>query len=285
MATFTADMLWQLRFEHDRVKMLLAAFDFPEEKYKQHLAELREAGRQRGSDGYLTFDSFFASDRFYTCPVRLQARSISASDVDRLTMPYFLNFEKTYLHQMYLAAWCNRDEHDGRPFGLVVNMPKVRGGVVIHDADLPGLTCRTTLVHKSLSPDEPPVVTVEPYKAFARRLVKHWTAAKPVPATKPRDAVQPRLERWMVEWLGSGPAALVLAWLHGAWHDAHKRYVMTRSGVACLCLTQAVIAEHSGLPEDSVKHGLATLKEEGLIATKRGDRRTYIFLAGVDEGE
>ena len=127
--------------------------------------------------------------------MRLQARSLPGEYFDRLTVSRLLNFEKTHLHQTYLAGWAFREDGDERPFGLVVGMPNVRGGVIIHDADLPGLTGRSTLVHKSLDPGEPPAITVEPYTAFLRRLVKHWRCGGPLPVVGPRDEVRPRLER------------------------------------------------------------------------------------------
>lgn len=272
----------QVRFEQQRVRMLIAAHDYPVEERKKVTAEVREHGRAQGDDGFLTFRALLTSDRFRSCPVRLQARSVSGSNLDLLTVPYFLNLPKTFLHRMYLSGWHARDEHDRRPFGLVISLPNVRGGVVIHDADLPGLTGRSALVHKSLAPDEPPAVTVEPYKAFLRRLVKHWRGGAPLPTVGPREDIVPRLDRWMVERLGTGPALVVFAWLHGAWHDPHKRYVVLRKGVACLVLTQPVIAQHTGLGLDSVKAGLSTLKREGLICTRRGNRCLYMTIAGVD---
>jgi hypothetical protein len=278
MPTLLASELYQLRFEHQRVKMLIAAHDFPDAVRKEVTAEVRETGRRQWSDGYLTFRALDASNRLRSCPVRLQARSFPGEYFDRLTVSRLLNFEKTHLYQTYLAGWAFREDGDERPFGLVVGMPNVHGGVIIHDADLPGLTGRSTLVHRSVDPGEPPAITVEPYTAFLRRLVKHWRGGEPLPVVGPRDEIRPRLERWMVKRLGTGPAVVVLAWLYGAWDDPHKRYVTMRDGAARLCVTQSVIARRSGLGPDSVKLGLARLKREGLIATSRGDRRTYVTL-------
>jgi hypothetical protein len=282
VSSLATDQFYQLRFEHHRVKMLIAAHDFPDDERRRYTAEVREVSRGQRDDGYLTFRALLTSDRFASCPVRLQARSVSGEYLDRLTMPYFLNFEKTFLYRMYLEGWSFREDGDTRPFGLVVGLPHVRGGAVLHDADLPGVTGRTTLVHKSFATGEPPSLTLEPYKVFLKRLVRHWRAGTPVPTVGPREEVRPRLERWMVERLGSGPALVVFAWLHGFWHDPHKRYVTMRRGVPCLCVTQPLIAHHSGLGADSVKQGLARLKDEGLICTRRGDRRTYVTVAEGD---
>lgn len=216
MPTLPASEVYQYRFEHRRVQMLIAAHDFPDAERKRVTAEVREAGRRQYADGYLTFRALDASERLGTCPVRLQARSFPGEYFDRLTGFGLLNFEKTHLHQTYLAGWAFREDGDERPFGLVVGVPSVRGGVVIHDADLPGLTGRSTLVHRSVDPGEPPAIAVEPYTAFLRRLVKYWRGGETLPVVGPREEVRPRLERWMVERLGSGPALVVLAWLHGA---------------------------------------------------------------------
>ena len=267
-------------FEHYKVRMLLVALDLPEPELKRHVTVLREAGRQLGDDGYLSFRALYSSDRFKDCPVRLDAQTV-ASSFGSIGVHYFLRFENTVLYNLYFVARHNSRLSDDRPFGLVVNVSGVRGGVIIHDAVLPGLTHRTALVCRSTNPDDPPEIILEPYRAFLPRLVKHWSDGARVRITDQRAEIAPRLERWMVKRLGAGPAAVVKAWLQGAWWDPHKRHVTVRAGAACLCVTQALIAKKSGLGADSVKRGLAALKKEGLITTVRGDRRTYVSLSGM----
>jgi hypothetical protein len=127
--THFAAGLRQLRFEHHRVRMLLAAHDFPDEERERYTAEAREVSRRQGDDGYLTFRALLSSDRFCSCPVRLQARSFSIDYIDRLGLPYFMNFERTLFYQKYLLGWSSREDGDARPFGLVLGLPRVRGGV------------------------------------------------------------------------------------------------------------------------------------------------------------
>ena len=91
MPTRPASEVYQYRFEHRRVEMLIAAHDFPDAERKRITAEVREAGRRQCSEGYLTFRALDASDRLRTCPVRLHARSFPGEYFDRLTVTRLLD--------------------------------------------------------------------------------------------------------------------------------------------------------------------------------------------------
>jgi hypothetical protein len=288
MAHETLGDVLQARFEHRKVRSLLKVIDFPEAEHKNVVSNLREASRRDGDKGYLSFRVFFAAERFSSFPVVLSAHAGRG----RFELPVgdvLKNFSQTYVHQLFMTKWQisqelhRRGRQDPRPIGVITNLVGIRGGVVLHNADLPGRTCLTTLRHHSSVPGEPPTVTLEPYRALLARAVKRWRRSKPIPSTKPRAAVELKLEAWMVSRFGSGPAAIIMAWLQGVWLDRELRHVVMRNGETWLVANRDLIADATGLSGDAVKRGLATLKKDGMIETQRGNQVIYIKPPGSAE--
>lgn len=271
---------FQASFEASRVQMLLAACGFTLVEQNRRAAALREAGRQFGACGYLTFRAFYESEHFQRFPVRLKAFSFG-SDKGVLDLRTCLkDFTVTSYHHYYLRFWDAHRHNDPRPLGVIFNFRD--GGVVLHNAALTGdADGRFAATYRSADPDEPPVLTLESYQGFLKRIVPHWsTMAMPIPSTRPRSEIEPKLERWMVERFGSGPAAIVSAWLRGAMADPEKRHIEMLDGESWLGVTHALVSDETGLPMDAVKRGLKTIKQDGLIMTRvvtqQGNRRTFI---------
>lgn len=279
MPRLSTSDIYQTRFEHTRVRMLVNALGLPDDDRRRVIAMARDEGRQRGYDGYLKFDALFALDRFATFPVYFTARNYSGTILGQLDVSYVLRFRDSFLYEDYMAL---RDEYSitrSRPFAMAIGLPGLLRGVVVHDADLPVPQGGTALVYRSPVAGEPVTVTMEPYRLFVERLAAGWAMAQPaVPRAALSADMAGRLEAWMVRRLGSGPAAVVLAWLTGAWNDERRQHVVVRAGRPWLCLTHRVIADATGLKVDSVKRALATLRQQGLIATERGNRTTYAAL-------
>jgi len=271
---------FQATFEHSRVQMLLAACGFTVAEQNRHAAALREAGRQFGADGYLAFRALYESERFQDFPVRLKAFSFN-SDKGVLDLRSCLkDFTVTSYHHYYLRFWQTHRHNDPKPLGVVFNYPG--GGIILHNAALTGdADGRFAATYRSADPDEPPMLTLESYRGFLKRVVPLWaTMAVPIPSTRPQAEIEPKLEKWMVERFGSGPAVIVVAWLRGAMADPEKRHFEMLDGESWLCVTQDLVAAETGLGEDAVKRGLAKIKEGGLIVTRivthQGNRRTFI---------
>jgi hypothetical protein len=273
----------QAAFEETRVLMLLTAFGLVDLKWELLNAHAAEFGTRR-----LTFAGF--RRRFPTFPVLLDARYVGRLCERIALADLFRRFGRLFIHDLYLEAYARHEEvAAGRPVALVIPFDGLRSGLVLHNGAF--RAGGTRVVHETAGNAPPHRLAAEPYSAVLKYLAAgSWSPDGPAPATLPVAQHTPlaaAVAPWMVRWLGSGPAVLILGWLHAvldAETPAGRKWV--RRGDQCdrfVRASQDEIAAETGLSGAAVKRGLDRLRMEGLILATRGDRATDIVVVPRDE--
>ncbi len=275
----------QVRFEEDRVKMVLGAFGLTDAKWELLDAHERRAGTRR-----LTFDGFFR--RFPTFPVVLAARYVGGVGERVEVADLFRRPHKLFLADLYAEVFArHQNETDDRPVGLVVPFAGFRGGLVLHNGlhDTGGPRLRFPLPD-----DEPPYrLTAEPFGLFLTHLAAggwepHAATGHPLPVERPEpDGLPTVIDPRVLRRLGTGPAFVLYLCLTGLLASPlarHRGYVRRgRGGERRLALTHDELAAESGMSPDAIKRGLAVLKREGLVDTHRGDGHTLFVVHRPDD--
>lgn len=270
----------QMRFEDERVKMILTEF-----KLLSDLQALLGDCEQRLGVRRLTFESFH--EIFPTFPILLGARCRSRVAEHCTPATLFRSFDDIFLMDLYLEVFARfQEEAFSRPIGLVVPFDGYRGGMIVHNGEYG--TRGTRMVHDMPDDVPPHRVTVEPFGRFVKYLARgQWTpkSALPdeLPTRLPQVARNMSITPWMVRRLGTCHALVVLAWLRKVLlsTSSYDRFFVRRisAGRRCVAATQEQIALETGLNERLVKEGIKRLVAEGLITPKRREGRTYIWLA------
>jgi|GEM_PF-2926657 len=263
--------LRQSHFAESRVEMLLEAVGCVGET-----KALRDARSASQGERRLTFAGFRA--RFGYFPMLLEASYLGGLAKRVRVADLFRRFDRNLLYDHYLEVSAQHEEEAcGRAIGVVMPFGGLRGGIAIHNGTFDSGGSR--LLHRIEGDSFPHALVAEPY----RQLLGYLAAADWSPKRSDPDrwirgaAAEPCLASavapWMVGRLGSGPAAIVLGWLHAVLASAASRdRVWIRrdeGGTRYVRATRSEIAIQTGLSEEAVKRGLAKLRTEGLVATAR----------------
>lgn len=271
MATERLDFVpdTKLRFESQRVKILLRQFGFGDEALADTIHTIRAASALRGTSPYLTFQALYEVERYYSFPVRFHCLYVGGVDELR-HFGYAFRLDHTYLVERFLLQ--HGVQHgDGRETVLVTNMPTVKGGVVVHA--LPDAKCaRGDTIVKCHVPDIG-TVHVQPYKSFAWWVATKWMRGEPLREGLEAAADDAQLFR------GHTPGtAYLYVWLRSKWRGLAATEAI--GGTSYMRLTHPLIAEDSGLSIAVIKRGMDRLRQAGLIETLKGDRCLYVALTG-----
>jgi hypothetical protein len=282
----TGDLL-RLRFEADRVDMILRRFKLCESRRLLYDDCQAQHGHWR-----LTFESFFRV--FPNFPMVLETEWRSGVAEILTPAALFRSFEELFFLDKYLEVYTRAKVASDRPVGLVIPFGGYRGGMVIHNGDF---DIRGTRLFHDFEVDVPPhQVYVDPFDTLLKFLSRgdftptsgmHHRAS----TTKSRVRREMIVDRSLVERLGPGPALLVFAWMRGVLHSAsgyHRRFVRHFDGERCVAATHEQIAFQTGLSTRQVRRGLASLRKMGLIVTRQREGRSCIWLAvddSFDDGD
>lgn len=265
--------------------MVLAEFGMQNTKWELLDVQENVSGTRR-----LTFAAFRL--RFPTFPVVLDAKYLGRVGERVRLVHLFRRPDHLFLTDLYSEALARHaDEAIDRPVGLVIPFDGYRGGFVLHNGAFAtdGKQFQFS-IPKNASPYR---LTVEPFP----QLLSYLAASAWSPATETGVQLQANqastcgvptvLVSWMVRRLGTGPALVLYLFLTGVLASSssrHQEYIRRgKSGGRYLAMTHEELTKESGLSPDAVKSGLRRLKTEHLAQTRRGDRRTYFFLAQPDE--
>lgn len=275
----TALTRWQMHFEEERVKMILKEF-----KLMRCLHDLLDHCEECHGDRRLTFESFY--HRYPTFPILLAVQCRARVSEHCGPAILFRSFEETFLYETYLE-WFGRaqEESRGRPIGVIVPFDGYRGGMLIHNAGDAMIQrfvqCETRQAKMTydIAGDHPPHrLTVESFPGVIKYLARgNWTPKSDFPEAGLIQ--QPQLKRTttispcMVESVGTGPALVILAWLLRVLHSssAYDRLHVHRTSEAhrCVVATHEEIAAGTGLSPRKVKRGLAVLRGQALVSSRR----------------
>jgi hypothetical protein len=283
----TAPHRHQLAFEERCVHRVLKTFGLMDLVWQmRHHYKLKWNERAR-----LAFETFHAF--FPAFPILLGARSFYGMEAWCGPAELFRKFEDLVLAEAYLETYeRGRQEAKGRPVGLVCSFHGYRGGMVLHNGTFD--TRGTKLVH-DLRGDVPPHrLVLEPFVGLLRHLAAggwtpqadyHTNCPTQGPRVRPAVPVLP----WMVRGLGTGPAALVLAWLLGVLRSpsGYQRLHVHRDadGRRWVAASRVEMAEATGLSQRQVKDGMKALRGAGLVATKTREGRGHTHVDESTLGE
>lgn len=281
--------LWRIRFEDQRVKMVLQEF-----RLLGYLPDLLADCESRCNERNLTFLSLYALFPTFPMIFGVFCRSRVAEHCSPAQM--LRSFQDVFLYRNYLELYSRfQGEANGRPIGLVVPFDGYRGGVVVHNGDL---GTRGTKVTYDVPNDVPPYrLTVEPYPTVIRYLARSgWTPETPLQtgaATQgPQHTRNFKITPWMIKQLGATPAAIVFAWLCTklSSRDGLDRLLLSRlrESTIAVGVTQEGIASETGLPQRKVQRALTLLRRKGFIDVHCQKGQCYYsidpdVLADVDE--
>jgi hypothetical protein len=266
------------RFEDDRVRMTLAAFGLAALRFELLDAHAERHGRRR-----LTFAGL--RGRLPTFPALLEARHVGGASSEVRRADLFRLFDRSSLEDRYLEVFARHaDEAGGRPVGLVLPFGGLRSGLVIHNADFE--TGGDRLTHPVSTGAAPHRLTAEPFKQFLRFLAAGgWYPDAPAArkcGVESAPALEAKVASWMMERLGTGPAACVLGFLRAVLDSPqpqHRAWVRRlEGGERCVCMPQEDMAAAFGMPPAVLKRGLSRLREQGVVETFTRERRTCVLL-------
>ena len=164
-------MPWQMRFESERVEMILEVFKLIDRKKhdKHNLYDLlddceREHGertsRSRACTGY-----------FRRSPCSWPLATVPGVAEHCSPAKLFRHFDEVFLSESYLEVYdCLLPEAQGRPIGMVVPFDGYRGGIVVHNGVFD--TRSTKMISPVLRDDPPHLLTVEPFKHLIQYLAR-----------------------------------------------------------------------------------------------------------------
>lgn len=274
---------WQMRFEEERVKIVLKAF-----KLRSHLQDLLNDCEDLWGDRRLTFDCL--NRCFPTFPILLAARCHSHMDKACRPAALFRSFEDTFLFESYLEIFTSaQGERGGRPIGMIVPFDGYRGGMIVHNANDAKAshycgcdTRRLRMIYDVPGDAAPYRLTVEPFLHFIKYIARGSWSPTEIFADAGSDAElseQPQVTRampifpWMTEKAGTGPALVVLAWLLKVLHSrsGYDRLFVHRASEheRCVVATHEQIAAETRLSLRKVKRGLEALRRKGLVISRR----------------
>jgi hypothetical protein len=249
-----------LSFENNKVAHLMKCL-LPDDRKGERIEWARAI--RRASDGcYLTFRGMSAVGLKGIGGMPLTIRTQYRSGRTEIDHSYLCKLERSYLAEDFFT---HRDMVGTEEFALVVNMPCVKGGVVLHTYSEAAHALGDTVIKCRLIPfagSEAEDLTLQPYASFAKWVAQRWLARQPLRPDM--------LEYSIAAVAGSLPASatLLLLWLRDLWHKSKS--------TDYLKLTRQWIVRETGLALNTVANSLKKLAEAKLIDTVRGDHCVLI---------
>lgn len=292
----------QLRFERQRVVMLLKAFGL-----EHHKNEMVSAYQAKWGEGRLTFETFY--ELWPNFPIMLEAHSFYATSPvnTRARLSRFMTvFRKSFIFKRYeylrerYRDFSNPEIRDGHtkvppearglPLGMIFSWDGVKGGLILHNS-MP-LTIGSKFIHEYFDEEYRPIrLVIERFTPWVAALSKSgWSPSSPAPT--PRPLARPVTQRgvvlrpWLVRLCGPRDA-IVLSWLLRVSGPGASRYEKSyrclRDEKLCVAVTARGLAWEVGLDdEQQVTRALRDLDGKGFIektqSSKGEKRKTYIWV-------
>ncbi len=264
----------QRGFEETRVAMVLEAIGALDLKW-----ELLDEHNECYGTRQLTFAAF--REYFPRFPILLDAMYVGGISGRVQVAHLFRKFKRQFFSDYFSEALARHEaKAAGRAIGLLMPFGGLRGGIVIHNGSFE--TGGSKLVFPGVDDPCQNGLVVEPFRQLLKYLGRVGTELPRRSPPPSAAAVAP----WMVRKLGTGPAVIVLGWLHTVKasnaSELHKWIVRASDGERWIRATREQISAQTGLSVPAVKRGMTELRKVGLIYTVRGGGTTYIAIVAPE---
>jgi hypothetical protein len=276
----------QVRFEYQRVKMVLKAFGLVD-----MIPELIAAYQRWWGDVYKRLSFEFFHKYFPTFPVILDAQSFYATSElnKRSSLASLMTaFPRTFIYERYneVNNWYLKlsdpkrvgihelvpEELRGRPVGMIYPWDGVKGGLILHNGAPPSIGAG--FVYRELKDGVPMIYVIEHFRSWLLGL--DWTPRSPLPPRDPRpqsEAARGAVIRpWLVQICGPRNAYVLFWLLRVSSQEANtyeRGYCSNFQGELAVMIPSNILARELGLGPQQINRALQALVKLGFITTDK----------------